>query len=142
MTRENELDIGELRQIAGWLEAAGVGFIEIARGRSVARLTLDHPTAREPAAKVETASLERPAPMQVKACHAGRFLRTHPGRATALVEAGASVRAGDIVAILQVAELCLPVVTPADGVLGEWLVDEGTVVGFGAALASLAERST
>ncbi|WP_250517827.1 biotin/lipoyl-containing protein [Caballeronia sp. INDeC2] len=138
MTRENELDLGELRQIAGWLEAAGVGFIEIARGGNVARLTLDRPTTRVPAVNASAPSLEQPEPMQIKACHAGRFLRTHPDRAAALAEAGANVRAGDIVAILQVAELCLPIAAPADGVVVGWLVEEGALVGFGSPLATLA----
>ena len=29
MTQRNELQISELRQITGWLETAGMGFIEI-----------------------------------------------------------------------------------------------------------------
>jgi multidrug resistance efflux pump len=41
------------------------------------------------------------------------------------------------VALLQIAELCLPVVAPADGKVGEWLVEPGTIVGYGTALMVL-----
>ncbi|WP_277188599.1 biotin/lipoyl-containing protein [Caballeronia sp. BR00000012568055] len=134
MTTHNTLDIGELRQIAGWLEAAGVGFIEIARGDNVARMTLGGAVSK--VAPVTTKAAAQPQ-QHIRALHAGRFMKTHPSRTSAIADAGAQVKAGDIVAIVQVAELCLPVIAPADGVLGEWLVEEGATVGYGAALAAL-----
>jgi acetyl-CoA carboxylase biotin carboxyl carrier protein len=139
MTLNSELEVGELQQIAGWLEAAGVGFIEIGRGRNIARLTLELPVRRASPQSVEATSgkgLEART-NQVVARHAGVFLTTHPARSTPLVETGARVRAGDTVALLQIAELCLPVVAPADGKVGEWLVEPGTIVGYGTALMVL-----
>jgi len=44
MTQGNELQISELKQITGWLETAGIGFIEIGGKGTVVRLTLEGQT--------------------------------------------------------------------------------------------------
>ncbi|SAL84601.1 acetyl-CoA carboxylase biotin carboxyl carrier protein subunit [Caballeronia choica] len=139
MTQKSELEVSELRQIAGWLESAGVGFIEIGRGRNIARLTLELPVRRASPRPVEApdGNARETRTNQVVARHAGVFLTTHPARSAPLVEIGSRVRAGDTVALLQIAELCLPVVAPADGEAEEWLVEPGTIVGYGTALMVL-----
>ena len=139
MTLKSQLEVSELRQIAGWLEAAGVGFIEIGRGRNIARLTLELPVRRASPQPAEAANgkTRETRTDHVVARHAGVFLTTHPARSTPLVEIGSRVRAGDTVALLQIAELCLPVVAPADGEVGEWLVEPGAIVGYGTALMVL-----
>jgi acetyl-CoA carboxylase biotin carboxyl carrier protein len=132
MTQGNELHISELKQITGWLETAGIGFIEIGGKGTVLRLTLEGKSAVNP----------RPAPsvreMQVIAVAPGVLLTCHPMRSTPFVEPGAAVRQGDVLGLLRIAQLCLPVVAPCDGVVVKWLVEPGATVGYGTAVMTLA----
>ena len=43
---------------------------------------------------------------------------------------GTRVEPGDVIGLLQVAQLCLPVVAPAAGVVSQCLVAPGTKVGY------------
>jgi acetyl-CoA carboxylase biotin carboxyl carrier protein len=54
-----------------------------------------------------------------------------------LVNEGAHVKVGDIVGLLQIAQLCVPVVASADGVVMKMLVAHGTTVGYGTRLLAL-----
>ena len=137
MTQEKELQISELEQITGWLETAGIGFIEIGGKGTVVRLTLEGQ-----AFGAKSAANPHPAPgvreTQVTAVSPGVLLTCHPMRSTPFVEPGAALRQGDVLGLLRIAELCLPVVAPCDGVVVKWLVEPGATVGYGTALMTLA----
>ena len=149
MTEKNEVDIGELRQITSWLAAADVEFIEIGRPAATVRLTMEKP----PRTKVRTRTVHAPddadgaseppiaasaSSVAVTAHCAGIFLATHPARSTPLVSVGARVDGGEIVGLLRIAQLCVPVLAPVDGVVVGTLVAHGATVGYGTRLIELA----
>ena len=141
MTQENQLQISELRQITGWLEAAGVGFIEIGGKGALIRLTLEGDGVASPRPTEPAPSAPSAREMQVIATSAGVLLTCHPMRSTPIVEPGAAVSEGDVLGLLRVAQLCLPVVSPSDGVVVKWLVEPGVTVGYGTVLMTLAPAS-
>src|SRR6266705_3310677 len=124
MTQKIEVDIGELRQITSWLAAADIEFIEIRKPGATIRLTME----QESYAVSRSASAQPPAPVaaagrvsvpetslrkqavSVCAKSAGIFLAMHPARSTPLTGAGAHVKRGDVAGLLQIAQLCVPVV--------------------------------
>jgi len=149
MTEKDEVNIGELRQIMSWLATAGIEFIEICRPAATVRLTME----REPRMKGWARTVhalddaegtrERSAAVSeqsvgVAAHCAGIFLTTHPARSTPLVSAGAHVNAGDIVGLLRIAQLCVPVLAPVEGVVIDVLVAPGATVGYGTRVIELA----
>ncbi|HEX7912108.1 MAG TPA: biotin/lipoyl-containing protein [Paraburkholderia sp.] len=154
MTQNNEVDIGELRTITSWLAAVDIEFIEISRPGATVRLTMEQgscvggasatdnvvsPAAAAAAAAQASASHQAQAqPVSVNAGSAGVFLAMHPARSTPLVEAGAQVKPGEIVGLLRIAQLCVPVVAPVNGVLTRTLVAHGTTVGYGTPLLEFA----
>ena len=132
MTQGKELQISELRQITGWLETAGIGFIEIGGKGTLVRLTLEGGGAADPQ-PVRSVDETR-----VLATSPGVLLTCHPMRSTRIVEPGAAVKQGDVLGLLRIAQLCLPVIAPSDGVVVKWLVEPGVTVGYGTALMTLA----
>jgi acetyl-CoA carboxylase biotin carboxyl carrier protein len=136
MTQGKELQISELRQIAGWLETAAIGFIEIGGKGTLVRLTLEGEGEGGGTANPQPAPGVRQT--QVIALSPGVLLTCHPMRSTPFVEPGAQVRQGDVLGLLRIAELCLPVAAPCDGVVVTWLVEPGATVGYGTALMNLA----
>jgi acetyl-CoA carboxylase biotin carboxyl carrier protein len=135
MTQRKELQISELRQIAGWLETAGIGFIEIGGNGTLVRLTLEGNSAANPQ---PTQPMPTVRETQVIATSSGVLLTCHPMRSTPIVEPGAAIRQGDVLGLLRIAQLCLPVIAPSDGVVVKWLVEPGVTVGYGTALMTLA----
>jgi acetyl-CoA carboxylase biotin carboxyl carrier protein len=151
MTQKIEVDIGELRQITSWLAAADIEFIEISKPGATVRLTMEQascsvgvgastqaalPIAGSGRAGAPEPSLNGQA-ISVTAKSAGIFLTTHPARSTPLVSAGAHVKLGDIVGLLQIAQLCVPVVAPVDGVVMQLCAVHGATVGYGTPLLEL-----
>jgi acetyl-CoA carboxylase biotin carboxyl carrier protein len=116
MTQGNELQISELKQITGWLETAGIGFIEIGGKGTVVRLTLEGQTPEGKSA-VNPQAAPSVRETQVIAVAPGVLLTCHPMRSTPFVEPGAAV---------------------CDGVVVKWLVEPGATVGYGTALMTLA----
>jgi acetyl-CoA carboxylase biotin carboxyl carrier protein len=146
MTDKFEVDLGEIRQITSWLAASDIGFIEVSKPGATVRLTLDtghrgdHGVAPERSAAPASAAPTSRAPqarsdvVRVTAQTVGIFLATHPARSTPLVAPGTRVEPGDVIGLLQVAQLCLPVVAPAAGVVSQCLVAPGTKVGYATSL--------
>ncbi|MGX6998825.1 acetyl-CoA carboxylase biotin carboxyl carrier protein [Caballeronia sp. KNU42] len=135
MTQKKELQISELRQITGWLETAGIGFIEIGGQGTLVRLTLEGGGAASPQPVRSAPTVQE---TRVLATSSGVLLTCHPMRSTPIVEPGAAVKQGDVLGLLRVAQLCLPVISPSDGVVVKWLVEPGATVGYGTALMTLA----
>jgi acetyl-CoA carboxylase biotin carboxyl carrier protein len=135
MTKRKELQISELRQITGWLETAGIGFIEIGGQGTLVRLTLEGDGAASPQPVRSAPTVQE---TRVLATSSGVLLTCHPMRSTPIVEPGAVVKQGDVLGLLRIAQLCLPVISPSDGVVVKWLVEPGATVGYGTALMTLA----
>lgn len=135
MTQKKELQISELRQITGWLETAGIGFIEIGGQGTLVRLTLESAGAASSRPVTIVQAVEE---TRVLAASSGVLMTCHPMRSTPIVEPGAAVKQGDVLGLLRIAQLCLPVIAPSDGVVVKWLVEPGVTVGYGTALMTLA----
>ncbi|AUT64479.1 acetyl-CoA carboxylase biotin carboxyl carrier protein [Paraburkholderia terrae] len=142
MTQTIEVDLDEIRQITSWLAASNVGFIEVSRPGATVRLKVDdghrHDERRaRPSPKLSASADARGTHAQavnVTAATAGVFLAAHPARSTPLVEAGARVGQGDVIGLLQIAQLCMPVVASTAGVLTRTLAAHGATVGYGTPL--------
>ncbi|MFJ1211780.1 acetyl-CoA carboxylase biotin carboxyl carrier protein [Burkholderia pyrrocinia] len=139
MTNNNEVDIQELRRISSWLAAAEIEFAEIRHAGSTVRLTL------EPAASTsgEAGAIGKPSPAAgptsiVRSPSTGIFVTTHPDRAAPQAAIGHRVEAGNVVGLLQIAELYRPVVAERGGVISAIPAEPGGLVGYGAPLFELA----
>jgi acetyl-CoA carboxylase biotin carboxyl carrier protein len=150
MTQNIEVEISELRQITSWLAAVDIEFVEISKPGVTIRLTMQQePCAAsrampEPASRAHSAgavdvpdAAHRPG-ITVAAASVGVFLAAHPARSAPLAAVGDHVKQGDIVGLLQIAQLCVPVLAPVDGVVTEMRVAHGATVGYGTALLELA----
>ncbi|CAE6738281.1 hypothetical protein R75461_02340 [Paraburkholderia nemoris] len=156
MTQKIEVDIGELRQITSWLAEVDIEFIEISKPGATVRLTMeqapgsigaDAPASAQAVSTVVPGGLARAADtaqtqaVSITAKSAGIFLSTHPARSTPLVSAGDHVKPGDIVGLLQIAQLCVPVVASADGMVMRLCVAHGATVGYGTPLLELSSSA-
>lgn len=129
------------QQLAGWLAATDIGYLELRGPQLQLRLRNDHGRVEavdvEPPAEAPAAAL-----LPVRAPTVGVFRQAHPLRAgtpaPALAEAGQPVHAGQTLGLLQIGALLLPVTAPCSGVLLHWHVAHGGVVGYGAHLADIA----
>ena len=151
MTEKIEVDIGELRQITSWLAEVDIEFIEISKPGATVRLTMeqvacsveaDTPAQVSSPAVAEGlargAEVAKTRAVSITAKSAGIFLSMHPARSTPIVSTGDHVKPGDIVGLLQIAQLCVPVVASADGVVTRLCVAHGATVGYGTPLLELA----
>lgn len=147
MTQRNEVDLGEIRQIASWLAASGVTCIEVSGPGTMLRLEVedreDDDASRSSRAYPSTVAFAHAADemqpfksrtVTVTAKSVGVFLASHPARSTPLAAPGSRVAEGDTVGLLQISHLCLPVVAPRTGVVVRRLVAHGATVGYGTPL--------
>ncbi|MFM0613755.1 acetyl-CoA carboxylase biotin carboxyl carrier protein subunit [Paraburkholderia nemoris] len=156
MTQKIEVDIGELRQITSWLAEVDIEFIEISKPGATVRLTMEPvPSSAGADASAQAQSVSTVVPgglaraadtaqtqaVSITAKSAGIFLSTHPARSTPLVSAGDHVKPGDIVGLLQIAQLCVPVVASADGMVMRLCVAHGATVGYGTPLLELSSSA-
>jgi acetyl-CoA carboxylase biotin carboxyl carrier protein len=151
MTHKIEVQVSELRQITSWLTEVDIEFVEISRPGTTIRLTAE--------AQQRGASHESPLPAvpgggtaaaahvlegaqkqvtTVTASSVGIFLAAHPARTTPFVSVDDHVLRGDIVGLLQIAQLCVPVLAPIDGRVLRVLATHGDKVGYGTPLFVLA----
>ncbi|MFM0432904.1 acetyl-CoA carboxylase biotin carboxyl carrier protein subunit [Paraburkholderia aspalathi] len=156
MTQKIEVDIGELRQITSWLAEVDIEFIEISKPGATVRLTMEQvPSSAGADASAQAQSVSTVVPgglaraadtaqtqaVSITAKSAGIFLSAHPARSTPLVSAGDHVKPGDIVGLLQIAQLCVPVVASADGMVMRLCVAHGATVGYGTPLLELSSSA-
>ncbi|HEY4253574.1 MAG TPA: acetyl-CoA carboxylase biotin carboxyl carrier protein subunit [Roseomonas sp.] len=119
----------DVRQIAAWLQDAGIAAFSLETPQGSLHLELD-PGALPPAAAPPVPAAQRDGAC-ITARGTGVFLATHPWHGAPLAEPGARVEAGQVVALLQSGRLYQPVTAPARGVLGHCLEPPGTLVDFG-----------
>lgn len=152
MTQKMEVQVSELRQIASWLTAVDIEFVEISRPGTTIRLTAEvercaalRRESAPPSVPPERAAAvaHEPAGVQsqvatVTAHSVGVFLASHPARSTPFVSVDGRVARGDVVGLLQIAQLCVPVLAPTDGRVLRVLAAHGDKVGYGTPLLVLA----
>jgi len=134
----------ELREIAGWMAATDIGFLELRMPGATVRLgrrgdevvTLDDGQRHDDA---RPAALNRPGPPldTVTSASVGVFLHAHPCATAPLARAGARMQAGQTLGLLRIGVLLLPVAAPRGGIVAALRVDDGATVGYGAALVEL-----
>lgn len=112
----------------------GTGITELTLSTSAETITL-----RRGGGNVEPV-LQAGAPdvtMPVKAPCCGVLLSGHPLRQSPLVQVGELVQAGAALGLVRAGPLLLHVTAPCTGRVGERLVAEGSVVGYGTILMRL-----
>jgi acetyl-CoA carboxylase biotin carboxyl carrier protein len=151
MTQKIEVQVSELRQITSWLTEVDIEFVEISRPGATIRLTAEaehRAVLRDPlpspapggctAAAVFVPEGVQKQVATVTANSVGIFLAAHPARTTPFVSVDSQVAKGDIVGLLQIAQLCVPVLAPIDGGVLRVLAAHGDKVGYGTPLFVLA----
>jgi biotin carboxyl carrier protein len=144
------METSELRQIAGWLQAADIDCIEIGKpGRTIRMLRgpngyaiEDRAAALAPAAPAPDQDNTGRPPVVAIATGVGIFLTGHPMRPSPMVGIGDRVEQGDAIALLQVGHLLAPVLAPASGTVGRVLVVSASRVDYGTALVEIQAGGT
>jgi acetyl-CoA carboxylase biotin carboxyl carrier protein len=139
----------ELREIAAWMAATEIAFLELRMPDATVRLgrrgdevlTLDDGQQRPEASPVahRSGATHHAGPHldTVTSASLGVFLHAHPCATVPFVRAGAQVQPGQTLGLLRIGVLLLPVAAPRGGIVAALLVDDGATVGYGAALVDL-----
>ncbi|RZL96650.1 MAG: acetyl-CoA carboxylase biotin carboxyl carrier protein subunit [Variovorax sp.] len=139
----------ELREIAGWMAATDIGFLELRMPDATVRLgrrgdevvALDTRQGVEAAAQVDRRAAAPtqagPHPDTVASASVGVFLHAHPCATTTFVRLGNGVHAGQTLGLLRIGVLLLPVTATRTGTVAALRADDGATVGYGAALVDL-----
>ena len=132
------------RQIADWLVDTDIDLTELSGPGWQVRLLREagyEPQSRNVRGRNTTwpdkSTSGSPGHVIVKGTVAGVFLDRHPLRTSQLAPAGAQVRQGDILGLLQLGTVLAPVMAPVDGLVAGMLVSSGAMVGFGADLVQI-----
>jgi acetyl-CoA carboxylase biotin carboxyl carrier protein len=125
----------EIERLAACCAAAGIGRIELSEpGFSLRLAIVAQPVAEAPRAAAVAPAKTEPPQKAVRSPCIGVFRLVHPATGRLVAEPGKAVREGETVGVLQAGPLLRAVTAPMDGVLGEALAEDGTVVGYGAPL--------
>lgn len=124
--------LGDLAdRLQGWLQTTDIGLLEL-RGPGVFIRLQTHEAERAAAPAAPP-----PEARTLRAGSVGVLRLSHPLRAQALVQPGQAVDTGQTLALLQIGAVLLPVNAPCAGVLGEWLAQDGAVLGYGQPLIDI-----
>lgn len=132
------MHIDKLRQLIGWMSAAGLARIELKAPAFEIRLqrSVGAPPPAPPAAIASQQPAAAPAAsITAKGC--GFFHARHPSRDAPQVSPGQAVRAGDVIGVLAVGEQLLVVTADIEGTAGDYLVAEGQLVDYGKPLLAM-----
>jgi acetyl-CoA carboxylase biotin carboxyl carrier protein len=131
--------VEELRQVVQWLEDARIGVFEIEDGDHRVRIVLQPDEVCESPDSVTIDDREDGTDgIMVAANVPGFLLIRHPQHTAPIVPLGGSVRAGDVVALIQIGSIYVPVIAGIDGMLVKILAVPQTLVGFGTPLLEIA----
>jgi acetyl-CoA carboxylase biotin carboxyl carrier protein len=144
------MNVVQLREIFDWLAPTSICELELHTAQSHLRLrrepnAADNTVIVSPGPAANTASSAPTAesstpPLVAKAPCVGTFLHRHPLRDEDLAPTGSTVKAGQVIGLLQVGALLMPLEAPADGIVIEHLVKHGSIAGYGNALIALEAR--
>lgn len=125
----------ELREIAGWMAAGDIGFLELWMPGATVRLG----RRGEAIVALDLVGSTRTAPDfdTVTAASVGVFLHAHPCATAPFVRVGHGVRAGQTLGLLRIGVLLLPVNATRPGTVAALRADDGATVGYGTALVDL-----
>ena len=133
-----DLAIDQLRDLAAWMDVAGIDELELIGPSFQLRLNGGDVCAQTyPSGSSSRDTAPLPARHVVTAPTVGLFLHCHPLHTTMLAPQGAQVRAGQALGLLRIGPLLVPVTAPWDATVGTMLVVDETVVGFGTGLVEL-----
>lgn len=135
------MELNEIRQLAGWLEASGMTSLEVGRPGESLHLTAGSGRGRAAGAAASPCgppdSVAGPSSDGALAASAGVFLRAHPMRGRPCASAGDSVKQGAVVGLLRIGALITPVLAPVEGTVAEPIAADGAVVGYGTPLVAI-----
>lgn len=129
------MTIEEIERLAAWCASAGIGEIEVSEAGFSLRLNMQAVAAETPVAAV--APKAETLFKGVRAPGVGVFRLDHPTTGRPIAGPGQVVRKGETVGVLQVGPCLRAVPAPVDGVLGDALIEDGAVVGYGTPLYEL-----
>ena len=133
------MKVEELRHIVHWLEDARIGEFEIESDDRRLRMVLQSDAMRgNPVSVTIDDGEDRGDGVIVAAGVPGTFLVQHPQHAGPIVPLGGPVRAGNVIALIQIGSIYAPVVASTDGTLAKILTVPETLVGFGTPLFEIA----
>jgi acetyl-CoA carboxylase biotin carboxyl carrier protein len=129
----------ELREIAGWMAATDIGFLELRMPGATVRLGRrgDEVVTLDDGQRNDATNRSGPPIDTVSSASVGVFLHTHPCATAPFVRPGARVQAGQTLGLLRIGVLLLPVAASRGGTVAEVRVEDGATVGYGAALVDL-----
>ncbi len=127
------MKVEELRQVMRWLEEARIGVFEIESDDCRVRIVQGNPTS----VTIDDGE-DRSDGVIVAAEAPGTFLVQHPQHTGPIVPIGGLVRAGDVVALIQIGSIYAPVIASTDGTLAKILTVPQALVGFGTPLFEIA----
>ena len=130
------MTLEEVERLAARCAQAGIGEIELEEAGFSLRLRIEPAAAAVEVPIVQTSNAGALF-MGVRSPGVGVFRLCHPATGRPVAEPGHAVRKGETVGMLQVGSCLRAVIAPADGVLGEALVEDGAVVGYGVPLYAL-----
>ena len=136
--RQPTPDVAEIGELVRCLAKSGLGRLEIERGNFRLSLSVCSTGDRNvlPDMSQERAMTE-PATRVVRSPAIGRLNLGHYGPYGRSLRAGDHFSSNQIIAVLEVAELLLPVSAKSAGRIERWLALEGSLLGVGAPLATV-----
>jgi acetyl-CoA carboxylase biotin carboxyl carrier protein len=130
------MQVDDVRQLSAWIAATDIDLLElqgpehhVCLRRHGTQVVVVAPEDEVPEAPVPTVVVTAPC--------VGVFLHRHPLRTEPLAPAGAAVRAGQVVGLLQIGALLVPVNASHGAIVERALAAHGATVGFGEPLLEL-----
>ena len=152
------MDIRKIKTLIELLDGTDITEIEICEGEESVRISRGHtatvyhsapmmthaaptaacaPVASAPAAQAPAAGPTEPAGHLVRSPMVGTFYRSPSPGAKAFVEVGQSVKAGEVICIVEAMKMMNHIEADKAGVIGAILVEDGQPVEFDQPLVSI-----
>jgi acetyl-CoA carboxylase biotin carboxyl carrier protein len=136
----------DIAQLGEWLAATDIAVLELHGPSGSLRLerrgdTVEAHTEMLSSYRGWDAATDGPPEHTVAADTPGIFLHHHPLHSASLVKPGASVIAGQVLALLQIGSVLLAVRAPRAGRVEGYWVEHGAPVGYGTPLIELSETT-
>ncbi|MGF1277120.1 biotin/lipoyl-containing protein [Acetobacter pasteurianus] len=131
-------------QISQWLHAAGLNSLELSNAQGkhfrICVETAETPTGgseQHNALELSSRNIQAETGVTVTAPYFGHLLLHNPATKETLAPIGSSVCTGAIVAILEIADITIPVTASSNGIVADVLAKEGELIGYGQPILTL-----